>query len=192
MRENETGPHAVERNITEAGEGQTNKAATAAVAEGKEEARADAALREEARDLRDRLARVSAELDNYRKRQQREKEQAIAFANESLLLALIPVIDSVERALIAEGDPRSVVRGVHLAKKQFEDALARHGAAAFTTVGEPFNPARAEAVELREDPRVPPGTVLDEHQRGWSLHGRLVRPARVVVAAEPIAGDAVH
>ena len=143
------------------------------------------AAREEARDLHDRLARVSAELDNYRKRTQRERDQAVAFANEQLLLQIIPVIDNFERALAADGDPKGVVRGVQLVKKQLEDAIGRFGATPFTTVGEPFDPAKAEAIATREDPRAPAGTVLDEHQRGWSLHGRLVRPARVVVASEP-------
>lgn len=152
------------------------------------------AARAEARDLQDRLARVSAELDNQRKRTQRERDQAVAFANEQLLLQIIPVIDSFERALGAEGDPQGVVRGVQLVKKQLEDAIGRFGATPFTTVGQAFDPARAEAVATRDDPSAPPGTVLDEHQRGWSLRGRLLRPARVVVASEPDTGgdEPVH
>ena len=136
------------------------------------------AAREEARELYDRLARVSAELDNFRKRQAAEQKREIHFANEALLLALIPVVDGLERALASEGD---VVTGVRLVKKQLEDALARFGAAPFSTVGEPFDPTRAEAVAVREDDGVPPNTVLEQHERGWSLNGKLVRPARVVV-----------
>jgi molecular chaperone GrpE len=137
----------------------------------------------EAKDLFDRLARVSADFDNFRKRQTKEKQDAIKFGNESLVKDLIPVLDNFERAFkAAEGQNDTLVEGIKMVHKQLEDVLARFGVVAFSTVGQAFDPAKAEAVGGRDDPSVPSQTVLEEFQRGYMLHDRLIRPALVIVA----------
>lgn len=137
----------------------------------------------EAKDLYERLARVSADFDNFRKRQQKEKQDAIKFANEGLVKEIIPVLDNFERAFkAAENSDPKLVEGIRMVHKQLEDTLGRFGVVAFTTVGQPFDPAKAEAVGGRDDPNVPSQTVLEEFQRGYMLHDRLIRPALVIVA----------
>lgn len=137
----------------------------------------------EAKDLFDRLARVSADFDNFRKRQAKEKQDAIKFGNESLVKDLIPVLDNFERAFkAAEGQNDTLVEGIKMVHKQLEDVLSRFGVVAFSTLGQPFDPAKAEAVGGRDDPSVPSQTVLEEFQRGYMLHDRLIRPALVIVA----------
>lgn len=150
--------------------------------------RDEALLRAEAEmaELRERLLRMAADNENFKKRQQREKDQAVQFANENLVTALVPAIDNFDR-VFASADAagtadESFLDGVRLVKKQLEDALARFGVTFFSTLGEPFDPARAEAVGMRDEPEVPGGTVIEEHERGYALHGRVVRPARVVVS----------
>lgn len=146
----------------------------------------------EAKSLRERLLRVSAEFENYKKRQGREKQDAIKFANEGVLKELLPVLDNFERAIAgsrgaSEGDPQktldTVVQGVEMVFKQLSDSLKRFGVEGFSAVGERFDPARHEAVATREDVSVPNQTVLEEYQRGYMLHGRLVRPAMVIVSS---------
>lgn len=151
--------------------------------------RDEALVRAEAEiaELRERLLRMAADNDNVKKRQQREREQAVQFANENLVTTLVPALDNFDRVFAAAGSAgtadENFLDGVRLVKKQLEDGLARFGVSFFSTLGEPFDPARAEAVGMRDEPEVPHGTVIEEHERGYALHGRVVRPARVVVSA---------
>ena len=145
----------------------------------------------EAKSLRERLLRVSADFENYKKRQAREKQDAIKFANESLLKELLPVVDNFDRALAGakgtEGDAdkalNTIVQGVEMVNKQFTDALKHFGVEGFDSVGVKFDPALHEAVSTKEDPSVPNQTVLEEYQRGYKLQGRLVRPSMVIVSS---------
>lgn len=145
----------------------------------------------EAKSLRERLLRVSADFENYKKRQAREKQDAIKFANESLLKELLPVVDNFDRALAGakgtEGDAdkalSTIVQGVEMVNKQFTDALKHFGVEGFDSVGVKFDPALHEAVSTKEDPSVPNQTVLEEYQRGYKLQGRLVRPSMVIVSS---------
>lgn len=146
----------------------------------------------EAASLRERLLRVSAEFDNYKKRVGREKEDAIKFANERILKELLPVLDNFERAIQGAanveaggadaGALATVVQGIEMVFKQLSDSLGRFGVEGFTAQGKRFDPGLHEAVASREDPSVPNQTVLEEYQRGYMLHGRLVRPAMVIVS----------
>ncbi|HEY6000519.1 MAG TPA: nucleotide exchange factor GrpE [bacterium] len=151
------------------------------------------ALRAELATLRDRHLRLQAEFENYRKRQQRERESANRHAKERLLRELPDVIDNLERALrhaaAPDAAPESLAQGVDLVARQLTEVLARFGAEPMTAVGAPFDPHRHEAmarVETSGDP--PDGTVVEEFRRGWLLDGKVLRPALVAVAKVPGEG----
>lgn len=146
----------------------------------------------EAASLRERLLRTTADLENFKKRVAREKQDAIRFANEGLLKDMLPVVDNLDRSAIAmretvskgldEKTAPTLVEGVDMVLRQFTDALSKQGVKGFAALGERFNPALHEAVSTREDKSVPRDTVVEEYQRGYLLHDRLVRPAMVVVS----------
>jgi molecular chaperone GrpE len=133
----------------------------------------------------DRLLRATADLENYRKRAAREREDVQRFGNERILKDLFPVVDNLDRALASAppGDP--LADGVKLVRASLEQALAKHGVTAFSAMGERFDPALHEALMQVPTREQPPGTVVLEHARGFKLHDRLVRPAMVGVATEP-------
>ena len=142
----------------------------------------------EAKDMFDRLARVSADFDNFKKRQTKEKAEAIKFANEGVIKEILPVLDNLLRALGAAGsDGGSLLEGVKIVAKQMEDVLGKFGVVGFDALGQPFDPARHEAVGSRPDAEVPAQHVCEEYQRGYLLHERLLRPALVVVSLGPPA-----
>jgi len=130
----------------------------------------------------DRYLRAAADLENYRKRAAKERDEVQKFGSERLLKDLIPVLDNLERALAAapEGDP--LAKGVRLVLRAFEETLGRHGIKAFSALGQPFDPRLHEAVMQVATGDQPPGTVVMEHGRGFLLNDRLVRPAMVGVA----------
>lgn len=141
---------------------------------------------EEIKQLQDRVLRLAAEMENTRKRLEREKSDGISFANESLIRELLPVIDNLEMALQHgenEADSKSVLDGVRLTLKAFSDVLSRFGCAGFQSVGKTFDPKYHEAVLQMESGEHPPRTVLQEFRKGYLLHDRLLRPASVVVSA---------
>ena len=146
------------------------------------------ALREktrEAAESHDRWVREVAEGENFKKRMQRDKADAIRFANEALIRDVLPIVDNLEWALehAAESGDSSIVEGVKLTLKMFRDAIGRHGVTEIDVVpGAPFDPAVQEAVGM-EAAKQPPNTVLRIQQKGYRLHDRLLRAARVVVAA---------
>lgn len=145
----------------------------------------------EAKSFQERYVRSRADFENYKKRQERERDEAVKFANERLLKELMPVIDNMERAMDAarktaaetEADSvKNVIDGIEMVYRQFMDTFSKFGVEAFSAAGQPFDPARHEAVAQREDTSVPSGTVIEEYQRGFLLSGRLVRPSMVVVS----------
>lgn len=139
----------------------------------------------EAKDLFERLARVSADYDNFKKRVAREKQEAIKFANEGVFKELLPVLDNMLRAVAAasSAENSTLLEGVKLVAKQFEDSLGKMGIVGFSALHEPFDPARHEAVGARPDDKVPAQHVCEEYQRGYMLHDRLLRPALVIVSS---------
>lgn len=142
----------------------------------------------EAKDMFDRLARVSADFDNFKKRVQREKSDAIKFGNEGILKDLLPVLDNMNRAVAAlssAGGDDKLIEGIKLVAKQFEDTLAKVGVTSFPALGMTFDPARHEAVGARPDDKIAAQHVCEEYQRGYMLHDRLLRPALVIVSAGP-------
>ncbi len=145
---------------------------------------------ERAKDFQDRAIRSAADLENYRKRAQKEKEDVQKFGVEKLLKDLLPVVDNLDRAIDAASkstDFDSFQKGVAMTRKSFEDALARHGVKGFSARGQPFDPRLHEAIQQVESTDVPSGHVLYEVTRGFFLNDRLVRPSMVVVARAPEA-----
>ncbi|GIX36179.1 MAG: protein GrpE [Lysobacteraceae bacterium] len=133
--------------------------------------------------MREQQLRERAELENQRKRMARELEQARRFANERLLSELLPVLDNLERGLEAAGtDFERLREGVELTLRQFQKVVEDHGLVAVPAVGHPFNPEHHQAVSVAEDTGQPADTVVSAMQKGYLLHGRLLRPALVVVA----------
>jgi len=133
----------------------------------------------------ERRLRAVADLENYRKRAQREKEELERFANERLLKDILPVVDNLDRALAAAPADDPLSGGVKLVLKVLEEALARHGVKGFDALGQHFDPKLHEAIMAVPTADQPPGTVVMQHGRGFLLNDRLVRPALVAVAAAP-------
>jgi molecular chaperone GrpE len=136
----------------------------------------------------EKLLRSAADLENYKKRAVREREEVQRFGNEKLLKDLLPVVDGLDRALAAAAPDDPLGDGVKLVRASLEQALAKHGVAAFSALGEKFDPAFHEALLQVPTADAPPGTVVVEHARGFKLHDRLVRPAMVGVAVAPPGG----
>lgn len=134
----------------------------------------------------DKALRATAELENVRRRVERESSVAQKYALERVLGELVAVLDSLElglRAVAAEDDEtRRHLEGLQLTYKQFWATLERHGVSAIDPQGEPFNPELHEAVSMLESAEMAPNHVLSVMQKGYKLHDRLLRPAMVVVA----------
>ena len=137
-------------------------------------------------DLEDRLLRLTAEYDNFRKRAQRERSEARQFANQHLLEKQLPILDNFEMALMAAKDADPAIRdGVQMIYDQFVGVLKDAGVEPIDAGGEPFDPNLHEAISQKETIEVEEGTVVEQAQRGYKLDDRLIRPARVVVAKTP-------
>ena len=139
----------------------------------------------------DRLLRTTADFDNFKKRAAREKQDAIKFANESLLEKLVPVLDSLDMALTAAQSAgpdsgQSLQSGVNMVMQQLKSALAEAGLEEVNALGQPFDPNFHEALAQQETPEVPEGQVVHQHRKGYKLRDRLLRPASVVVAKQPV------
>ena len=148
-----------------------------------------AALEAERDEHLDDLKRVAADFENYRKRVARDQESLVARAHERLVRELLPVLDDLERALEAarEHETLSVEEGVRLVHAELAAALEREGLAEIETNGR-FDPHVHEAL-LSQPSEAEEGSVLEVVQKGYRLGDRVVRPARVVVAAAPAEGD---
>jgi len=131
----------------------------------------------------ERFLRASADLENYKKRAAKEKEELTKFAAERIVKDLLPAVDNLERALAAAAPDDPLAGGVRLVLKQLEEALARHEVRPQSALGSPFDPRFHEALSTVEAPGRPAGTVVAEHGRSWLIRGRLLRPAMVVVAS---------
>jgi molecular chaperone GrpE len=132
--------------------------------------------------LLDRLARAQAEFENARRRASKEQQDFRDYATMDSLKALLPVIDSFERALQAKSEGSDFRSGVELIYKQLQDALAKMGVRAIPAKGEPFDPRFHEAIEMVETTDAADHEVLEELQRGYKFKDRLLRPAMVKVA----------
>ena len=138
---------------------------------------------------KEQALRAQADAQNARRRAEQDVEKAHKFGLEKMVNDLLPVVDNLERALAAIDTGNEalapVAEGIQLTLKSFVDALARHQVIAVSPEGEPFDPNLHQAVSAVPNPDVEPNTVLNCFQKGYTLHGRLVRPAMVVVSKAP-------
>jgi molecular chaperone GrpE len=139
---------------------------------------------ERLKDQHERYLRAAADLENYRKRAQKERDEVQKFGIEKVVKDLLPAVDGLDRALAAAPDG-ALADGVRLVRATLEQGLAKHGVKGFSALGEPFDPARHEALLQVPTADAAPGTVVLEHARGFTLHERLVRPAMVGVSTAP-------
>jgi molecular chaperone GrpE len=142
----------------------------------------------EAADFKDRALRAAADLENVKKRAQKEREDVQKFGSEKLLKDFLPVLDNLDRALAHAKSPadfESLREGLAMTRKLFEDTLGKHGVKGFSALGQPFDPHRHEAMQQVETAEVAPNTVVTEVVRGYTLNDRLIRPALVAVSRAP-------
>ncbi|HYX68837.1 MAG TPA: nucleotide exchange factor GrpE [Terriglobales bacterium] len=142
-------------------------------------------LKREREELYDRLARMQAEFDNARKRAAKEQADFREYAAADAIKPLLPILDSLERALAHAPAGDEFRAGVELIYKQMLDALGKLGLRAIPSVGEPFDPHLHQAVQMVDTTQAPDHQVLEELQRGYKLKDRLLRPAMVRVAHNP-------
>src|SRR5437879_5308767 len=138
--------------------------------------------------FRDLALRSQADFENYKKRCAREKEEAIKYANNSLLQRLVAIIDNFELGLAAakeQGQQSPIYSGMVLVQKQLNDLLAENGLQPIEAEGKPFDPNLHEAIAHEPSDEVPEGTVLRQARRGYRFKDRLLRPAKVVVSSGP-------
>ncbi len=138
----------------------------------------------------ERLLRTTADFDNFKKRAAREKQEAIKFANESLIQRIIPVLDNFEMALAAAQSSatdglKSLQEGVMMIHSQLRTALAETGLEEVNATGQMFDPNLHEAVSQQESREVAEGHVLQQLRKGYKMRDRLLRPATVIVAKPP-------
>ncbi len=151
-----------------------------------------AAAQEEARKNWDLYLRERADLDNFRRRAQKEKEDLARFANENILKELLPVLDNLERAIEharqeSGAGEEGLRQGVEMTLGLFAKSLEKFGVTPIQAEGTPFDPAWHEAMGQLESAEHPANTVVKELQKGYQLNGRLLRPTLVMVAKVPAA-----
>lgn len=151
------------------------------------------ASRAEAESFKDQALRAVAEADNVRKRADRSIENAHKYALERFVNDLLPAVDSFERAVDAATELKadageavsSMAEGMELSLKLLIEAMQRQGIEVVDPIGAPFDPKLHEAMSMIENPDAEPGSVIEVFQKGYTVNGRLARPARVIVAKEP-------
>ena len=139
---------------------------------------------------REDLLRVQAEMQNMRRRTEQDIEKAHKYGQEKFSIELLTVMDNLERALAAASDyedetVKAIYEGVDLTLKSFTDCFNRFHIGSVDPMGEPFDPQLHQAVTILENSDVEPNTVIEVMQKGYTLHGRVIRPAMVVVSKEP-------
>ena len=144
-------------------------------------------VQEELQIYQDKYIRLAAEFENYKRRAQRDQSDAIRYANESLLKNLLSTLDNLERAIQCgkdAGASGSLLEGVELTHKQFLETIEKLGLRQVSSAGSLFDPNMHQAVAQVESETVAPNTVVEEFQKGYFLHDRILRPAMVTVAKE--------
>lgn len=183
----------VEEAVSEAGDSEVLEALP--VEEGVADDGAPSAeevLKQELAKTNDRYLRMAADFDNFRKRQVKERQDLVAYANETMVLDVLPVLDNLERALGAIGGAKDsadghagVIKGVELTMRMFQQILARNGVERIKAVGLKFDPHFHEAIAQVPSDGAEPETVVEEAEAGYSLNSRVIRPAKVKVAKPP-------
>ncbi|MFP3868743.1 MAG: nucleotide exchange factor GrpE [Desulfobacteraceae bacterium] len=164
---------------------------TAETAEAPEEVDRETVLQQleaktqEAQQYYEKMLRLAADVENIKKRQERERTEMVQFANESLIKELLPVVDNLELALEhsrQQDAPPAIVEGLEMVLRGFLQALAKFGVSQIEALGTKFDPNYHDAVMQREVPEAEDQSVIQELQKGYLLQNRLLRPAMVVVA----------
>ncbi len=142
---------------------------------------------------KDEVLRVQAEMQNLRRRTEQDIEKAHKFGQERLSNELLAVMDNLERALQVDMDRedesvKALLQGVELTLKSFVDCFRKFGIEQIDPLGEPFDPQLHQAMTMQENPNVEPDTVTAVMQKGYTLHGRVIRPAMVMVSKAPEGG----
>ncbi len=140
-------------------------------------------------ELKEKWLRALADLENYRKRTQRERQEELRYRGFEIFRDLVPILDNLDRALASEGSLADWKQGVDLTRRQLDGLLRGHGVERIDALGRPFDPSVHEAVSHQPDPAVSEPTVAEELQPGYRLRDRLLRPVAVRVAM-PIAPGA--
>ena len=139
----------------------------------------------------EQLLRTTADFENFKKRAARERQEAIKYANESLLERLLPVLDNFDMALAAASTPnttlQSIQSGVTMIQTQLRTAMSETGLEEIDATGKPFDPNLHEAISQQETSDTPEGHVVQQVRRGYKLRERLLRPASVIIAKKPAA-----
>ncbi len=176
MEQNQT------KNEDKKADSQTEETVKEAVAEGEQS-------KKEEIDYKARYFYVAAEMDNYRKRMEREKENLLKYGNERVLSDLLEVVDNFERTIdMLKHDQdqkiKNIVFGLDMVRKQFIDTVLKHGLTPVESIGKEFDPNYHEAMGQEYEEGKKPNEILKEFQKGYILNGRLIRPAKVVVASD--------
>jgi molecular chaperone GrpE len=178
----------VEQSAQSNSENATDAEIEAELLEEQDAAQTDA-LQEQLTASNDQLLRLQAEMQNVRRRAERDVENAHKYGLEKFANQLLPVIDNLERALDAidssDENQKAIYEGIDLTLKSFLDVLAQFKIEAIDPSGEPFDADYHQAVSMVPNPDVEPNTVLEVFQKGYKLSGRLMRPAMVVVSTAP-------
>ncbi|MFC1571730.1 nucleotide exchange factor GrpE [Candidatus Margulisiibacteriota bacterium] len=138
-------------------------------------------LKHQIEEFKNKYLRVLADFENYKKISAREKQQFAQFANETLIMELLPVVDGFSRAMKVAGLSEDMNKGLALIKKQLEDVLKKHGAEEIEASGKPFDPNFHEAI-LQQEHDGPEGMIIEEAQKGYKLKGKVIRPSMVIVS----------
>lgn len=137
---------------------------------------------------KNQILRLLADFDNFKKRSSQERDEIIAFSNEALIIAILPILDNFERAFVHAKEAKEehireeLIKGFALIKRQLEDVLTRIGLVTIETQGKQFDPYLHEAVLTKEAKDKPDGIVLEEMQKGYTLKGKVIRAAMVIVS----------
>ena len=139
---------------------------------------------------KDTFLREKAELENFKKRLTKEKEDFVQFANERLLKELLQIEDNLERAMAAPNATlESLKEGVEMIQKQFKDFLKNQKVEAIEALGKPFDPNLHEVLNQQESEEHEENTVIEEYSKGFTLNGRILRSAKVVISKKPAEKD---
>lgn len=154
------------------------------------------ACRDELAQMKDQFLRARADMENYRRRMQRDKEEMAKFANEKILKEILPVVDNLDRAIAharehEDKDSRdsSLLDGVEMTQRQLHKVLEKYNVVPIDALEKPFDSASHEAMGQMERDDYPPNTVVEEMQKGYTLNERLLRPSMVMVSKKSAAED---
>jgi molecular chaperone GrpE len=181
---------AAQSNTEADGLGNATKPEDAAVPAEDEKLAADKEIKrltDELASKSDAYLRLTAEYQNYRRRVEKEKQELIKFGNEKLVVDLLKVLDNFDRALSTVDydcvENKNLVSGIEMIRKSLSDLLKDYGVTAIDAVGQNFDPELHHAVMTEAAEGVAPDTVLDEFQKGYTLHKKVIRPSMVKVSA---------